>query len=201
MVGLFDPTTRAGPVGFDPEFPPSFDDVFRLRVLNATQLLALDSMTQAFAHQQWQRSSRFPAVWRENGWSLLHDGIDTATVCPDATAQVQLPDGTTLKAGDEVLTFVSRNLRPYRGYHIFMRALPAILDARPDCHVVIVGPRARAYGPPSRTGTSYRQRYLDEVVDQLDMSRVHFTGTLAHADYVRVLQVSRLHVPSLTRSS
>lgn len=194
VVGLFEYYyhARGADVGFDPEFPSSFDDIFRLRVLNATQLLALDSCDEGFCPTQWQRS-RFPAVWRER-LGLLHDGIDTATVCPDATAQVQLPDGTTLKAGDEVLTFVSRNLEPYRGYHIFMRALPAILDARPDCHVVIVGAEGSAYGPPSRSGTSYRQRYLDEVADQLDMSRVHFTGTLAHADYVRVLQVSRLHV-------
>ncbi|HEY0961377.1 MAG TPA: glycosyltransferase, partial [Pseudomonadales bacterium] len=29
---------------------------------------------------------------------------------------------------------------------------------------------------------------------QLDLSRVHFTGKLAYDDYLRVLQVSRLHV-------
>ena len=123
VVGLFEYYyhARGADVGFDPEFPSSFDDIFRLRVLNATQLLALDSCDEGFCPTQWQRS-RFPAVWRER-LGLLHDGIDTATVCPDATAQVQLPDGTTLKAGDEVLTFVSRNLEPYRGYHIFMRAL------------------------------------------------------------------------------
>lgn len=194
VVGLFEYYyhARGADVGFDPEFPGSFDDIFRLRVLNATQLLALDSCDEGFCPTQWQRS-RFPAVWQDR-LGLMHEGVDTRAVCPDPAAQVQLADGTLLKAGDEVLTFVSRNLEPYRGYHVFMRALPAILAARPDCHVVIVGAEGAAYGPPSRSGTSYRQRYLDEVREDLDMSRVHFTGTLPHADYVRVLQISRLHV-------
>ena len=122
-------------------------------------------------------------------------GGATALITHSCTAALEMAALLCdLAPGDEVITFVNRNLEPYRGYHIFMRALPAILDARPDCHVVIVGAEGSAYGPPSRSGTSYRQRYLDEVADQLDMSRVHFTGTLAHADYVRVLQVSRLHV-------
>jgi glycosyltransferase involved in cell wall biosynthesis len=194
VVGLFEYYyhARGADVGFDPEFPSSMKDIFRLRALNATQLMALDACDVCFCPTQWQRS-RFPAVWQER-LGLMHEGIDTQTVCPDATAQVVLPDGTTLKAGDEVLTFVSRNLEPYRGYHVFMRALSAILDARPNCHVVIVGADGAAYGPSAGRGQTYRERYLGEVVDELDMSRVHFTGTLVHADYVRVLQVSRLHV-------
>jgi glycosyltransferase involved in cell wall biosynthesis len=132
-------------------------------------------------------------VWQSR-LSLMHEGVDTRAVCPDAAAQLHLPDGQRFGAGDEVLTFVSRNLEPYRGYHVFMRALPAILRARPNCHVIIVGEEGSVYGPPSPAGTSYRQTYLDEVSERLDLSRVHFTGTLPHADYVRVLQVSRVHV-------
>ena len=41
-----------------------------------------------------------------------------------------LPDGRVLRTGDEVLGFVSRSLEPYRGFHKFMRALPAVLEAR-----------------------------------------------------------------------
>lgn len=194
VVGLFEYYyhARGADVGFDPEFPSSMSDIFRLRTLNATQLMALDACDEGFCPTQWQRS-RFPAVWQER-LGLMHEGVETSVVRPDASAEVLLPNGARLKAGDEVLTFVSRNLEPYRGYHIFMRALPAILDARPNCQVVIVGADGSAYGPPSGTGKTYRERYLSEVEDALDMSRVHFMGTLAHADYVRVLQVSRLHV-------
>ncbi len=193
VAGLFEYFyhARGADVGFDPEFPGSFDDIFRLHTLNATQLLALDSCDVGFCPTQWQRG-RFPEPWQSR-LGLMHEGVDTGAVCPDDKTQLQLADGTILKAGDEVLTFVSRNLEPYRGYHMFMRALPAILAARPHCHVVIVGGDGASYGPPCRDGT-YRQRYLDEVSDDVDMTRVHFTGTLPHADYVRVLQVSRLHV-------
>ncbi len=183
---------RGGDFGFDPEFPGGFDDIFRIRMLNATQLMAMDSCDEVFCPTQWQRS-RFPAVWQKR-LALMHEGVDTQAVCPAPVAQLQLADGTCFKAGEEVLTYVSRKLEPYRGYHVFMRALPAILRARPNCHVIIVGEEGSAYGPASRTGLSYRQTYLDEVSDRLDLSRVHFTGTLPHAEYVRVLQVSRLHV-------
>jgi glycosyltransferase involved in cell wall biosynthesis len=194
VVGLFEYFyhPRGTDVGFDPEFPGSFDDIFRLRTSNATQLLALESCHAGFSPTAWQRSL-FPQAWR-NQLSLLHEGIDTDLAAPDPAARVTLPDGTTLQAGDEVLTFVSRNLEPYRGYHVFMRSLPGILRARPNCHVVIVGGDGVSYGPKPQPGSTWRQKYLDEVSAGLDMSRVHFTGALPYAGYLKVLQVSRLHV-------
>jgi len=194
VIGLFEYYyhVRGADVGFDPDFPSRLDDIFRIRALNATQLLALDSCDDGFCPTQWQRS-RFPEVWQDK-LSVIHDGIDTATVLPCDSACLELSDGTVLRAGDEVLTFVSRNLEPYRGYHIFMRALPAILKARPNCHVVVVGGSDSSYSPALPQGESYFQRYLSEVEGRLDMTRVHFTGALDFAEYVRVLQVSRLHV-------
>lgn len=194
VIGLFEYYyhVRGADVGFDPDFPSRFDDIFRIRALNATQLLALDSCDEGFCPTRWQRS-RFPSIWQDQ-LSLIHDGIDTTLVSPRDSACIKLSDGTVLTAGDEVLTFVSRNLEPYRGYHVFMRALPAIMKARPNCQVVIVGGDSASYSPPLSEGKSYLQRYLSEVEGQLDMTRVHFTGTLSFYDYLRVLQVSRLHV-------
>jgi len=194
VVGLFEYyyRPRNADVGFDPEFPSSFEDIFRLRTRNATQLLALDSCQEGFCPTEWQRSL-FPEVWRER-LGVLHEGVDTGVVAPDPAATVQLPDGATFKAGDEVLTFVSRNLEPYRGYHVLMRALPQILRERPNCHVIVVGGEGVSYGLKPKDGISYKQKYLDEVKDSLDLNRVHFTGTLAFDQYVKVLQVSRAHV-------
>ena len=194
VIGLFEYfyLPRGADVGFDPEFPGSFDDIFRLRALNATQLLALESCHEGFSPTAWQRSL-FPAAWRDR-LSLLHEGVNTNAVAPDTDARITLPDGTQLVAGDEILTFVSRNLEPYRGYHVFMRALPSIMKARPQCRVVIVGGDGVSYGKRAPPGETWKNKFLAEVAEGLDMSRVHFTGTLPYNSYVKVLQVSRAHV-------
>ena len=80
-----------------------------------------------------------------------------------------------LTARDEVITYVARNLEPYRGFHIFMRALPEILRRRPRAHVIIVGGDDVSYGYSALPGTSYRERMLQEVGSRLDLSRTTFT--------------------------
>lgn len=43
-----------------------------------------------------------------------------------------------LRPDDEVVTYVARELEPYRGYHSFMRALPQLMELRPAAQVVVV---------------------------------------------------------------
>jgi hypothetical protein len=65
---------------------------------------------------------------------VLHDGVQSDLVCPAPVAEFMLPDGRgTLNSGDEVLTFVARNLEPYRGFHTFMRACRRCSPPDPDC--------------------------------------------------------------------
>lgn len=194
VIGLFEYyyRVRGADVGFDPEFPMNFDDLFRVRSLNATQLLALESCDSGYCPTTWQRSC-FPAQYQER-LSVIHDGIDTATVAPDPQAVITLPDGSTHRAGEEILTYVSRSLEPYRGFHMFMRALPRILAARPHCQVIIVGSDNVSYGRQLPANQSYRQRYFEEIAGKVDHSRIHFTGRLPYNDYRKVLQVSRAHI-------
>ena len=98
-----------------------------------------------------------------------------------------------LKAGDPVVTYVARNLEPYRGFHIFMRCLPDLLAKVPEARVVIVGGDEVSYGVRLPPGDSYRARLLKELGDRLDTSRVRFTGKLPYDQYARVLQVSAVH--------
>ena len=179
-------------VGFDPEFGGNtLASDARVRSKNASRLLVLDDMDWGLCPTEFQRST-LPAVYQPRS-SVIFDGIDTQQVRPDAGASITL-DGRTLRAGDEVITFVNRNLEPYRGYHRFMRALPDILRRRPEAVVVIVGGDGVSYGAAAPAGTSWKQIFLDEVREQLDISRVIFTGRLAYSDYLRVLQVSACHV-------
>jgi glycosyltransferase involved in cell wall biosynthesis len=106
---------------------------------------------------------------------------------------VTLPEGQVLRAGDEVLTFVNRNLEPYRGYHTFLRALPDVMAARPDCQVVIVGGDEVSYGPAPKGGKGWKEIYLAEVRDRLDLNRVHFIGKVPYPTFVNLMQVSRAH--------
>src|SRR5690606_4034864 len=118
----------------------------------------------------------------------------TTVVAPDSKAKLTLPDKEhVFKAGDEVVTYVARNLEPYRGFVSFMRSLPEIMARRPNAHVIIVGGDEVSYGPrlPDKT---CREALLEELDGKLDLSRVHFVGKLPYLVYLKVLQISTVHV-------
>ncbi len=183
-----------GDTDFDPEFAkPTFEARMRTRMKNAAMLTALADADFGIAPTQWQGHS-FPAELRRK-IAVIHEGIDTGRVRPDPQAQVSLQgDGPTLKAGEEIITFVNRNLEPYRGYHIFMRALPDILSARPHARAVIVGGDGVSYGPPPPRGTTWARVFLDEIRDRLPMDRVHFLGKVPYPTFLDLMRISSAHV-------
>ncbi|HQU66933.1 MAG TPA: glycosyltransferase [Albidovulum sp.] len=185
-----------GTAGRDSGFDPEFANVGLLqRIVIAgrkTHLLqAITEADAALSPTAWQAST-FPPEARGK-ITVIHDGVDTARLTPNPAARVVLPDGTALQAGDEVITFVSRSLEPYRGYHIFMRALPEVLKARPKAHVVIVGSEGQSYGGAPREDRSWKQIFLDEVAGGLDLGRVHFLGQVPYPQFMALLQVSMAH--------
>lgn len=186
-------------VGFDPEFGGGVDAECRARIKSSTQLLSFEFADAGISPTAWQKS-RYPADW-QGRIACIHEGVDTSLVHPEAAAVVTIKraDGTALRLSraDEVLTYVARNLEPYRGFHTFMRALPSILRQRPEAQVLIVGGHGASYGRRAPEGTTYRQLYEREWEQQgltVDRSRVHFLGRVAYADYLKLLQVSSLHV-------
>jgi len=181
-------------VGFDPEFPDGgMEHLFELRAKNAAILAAMNDADIAVAPTRWQ-ASRFPAYLQPK-LNVVHEGIDTDRIRPDPAAAFRLP-GTDLvfRPGDEIISFVNRNLEPYRGYHIFMRALPAILAARPQAHAVIVGGDTVSYGVAPANGASWKEIFLAEVRDRLPIERVHFVNRIPFADFVALMQVSAAHI-------
>lgn len=186
--------TEDSDFGFDKElFQDSVAGRARLRLKNTVHLHALSAADTIYAPTQWQRS-KLPPEYRSKA-QVMFDGIDTKVVKPDPAATVQLVrKQRTLTRNDEVITFVNRNLEPYRGFHVFMRALPEIMARRPNAHCLIVGRDAVSYGAAPRTGGSWREMLLKEVGHLLPADRVHFLGGLPYQDYLRVLQVSACHV-------
>ena len=188
-------------VGFDAEFTPSspleISSVLRMR--NAVSLLHLEAMDAALSPTHWQAST-YPQTFRERT-TVAHDGINTTRLCANPAASFPVNDQLRLRAGDEVITFVNRNLEPYRGYHIFMRALPEILRRRPHAHVLIVGGDGVSYGvapDPEREGYStWKETFAEPARAQMtaqEWSRVHFLGNVPYDVYIAILQVSAVHV-------
>ncbi len=176
---------------FDPEIQrPGLAGNIITTTLQAPLLLAMHSADAAIAPTRWQAET-FPAHFQER-ISVIHDGIDNERLSPNRAAQITV-GSHIFRPGDEVLTFVSRNLEPYRGYHIFMRALPAILRARPNAHVIIVGGQEAGYGPLHGSRKPWKQIFLDEVKQRLDLERVHFLGTIPYASFVNLMHVTRAH--------
>ena len=194
MFAEFFYSAQGADFNFDPEFAhDSLSDRARLRLKNSVHLHALLASDAGYTPTQWQLS-QLPQQYRPK-MQVIFDGIDTAAVVPQPQAFIHLKRANIrLTANDEVITFVNRNLEPYRGFHVFMRALPAILKARPNAHCVIVGRDDVSYGAPPKTGGNWRQVMMAEVGAQLPMDRVHFLGGLPYDDYLRVIQISRCHV-------
>jgi glycosyltransferase involved in cell wall biosynthesis len=180
-------------VDFDPEFVSIFNDPSRLRARNATNLLAFEGADWGHSATEWQRSL-YPPEMRPR-ISRLHEGVDTDLVRPRRNASYMLP-GTrrALTRADQVVTYVARNLEPYRGFHVFMRALPQVLRRCPRAHVVIVGGDGVSYGAPPPPRSTFRDMMLQELGAQLDLDRVHFVGMIEHDAYLTLLQVSSVHV-------
>jgi glycosyltransferase involved in cell wall biosynthesis len=180
-------------VHFDPEGPRlGVDGLAALHCKNASSLLALTDADAGISPTDWQRST-FPREFH-NKIQVAHEGVDLQRFRPDEAARFPLPGGKVLTKSDEVVTFVSRNLEPVRGYHAFMRGLPEILRARPDAQIVIAGGDGNSYSHAPPPGRSWKTHYLDAVVSKLDLSRIHFVGRLAPDAYLSLLQVSSAHV-------
>jgi glycosyltransferase involved in cell wall biosynthesis len=178
---------------FDPEFASVFADPAQLRVRNAINLIGFEAADWGHTATCWQRGL-YPARMQRR-ITAIHEGVDTDTVKPEPQAWLSLRDrGLSLSRNDEIVTYVARNLEPYRGFHIFMRALPEILRRRPRAHILIVGGDGVSYGTAPPQSPSYREWLLREIGDRLDLARVHFLGQIPYEFYLRVLQVSSVHV-------
>ena len=183
-------------VGFDLEFPPKdVGDVCRLRLKNLNNLLHFEVADAGISPTHWQAST-FPEPFRSK-ITVVHDGIDTVSLAPDPKVSLTFNGKLVLTRKDEVITFVNRNLEPYRGYHIFMRALPEILKRRPNARVLIVGADDVSYGARPENGQKWKDIFAKEVKPQIsdaDWSRVHFLGNVPYTAFIPLLQLSSVHV-------
>lgn len=184
-------------VNFDPEFKTGDlrGNALRLRLRNLNNSLHFDIAEAGISPTKFQADT-FPEPFRSK-MDVIHDGIDTETVKANPDAVLKISDGLSLTRDDEVITFINRNLEPYRGYHVFMRALPKLLKSRPNAQIVLLGGDEVSYGSRPPKGKTWKQIYIDEVraeISDEDWGRVHFLGRVPYDTFLSMMQVSRLHI-------
>ena len=180
-------------VGFDPEFRMDPSSYPRVRAKNAVNLLSLDNPGHGQTPTQWQLST-YPD-WAREKITLLAEGVDTALLKPDPAARrapFALGD-FTVEPRHKLLTYVARDLEPYRGFHVVMRALAMMQRERPDLRAILVGGDGVSYGA-KLVGTTWKEYMLRELGDRIDLSRVHFPGRIDYGDYLKMLHRSDAHV-------
>ncbi len=183
-------------VGFDQEFAKGgLSELCRVQLKNTNILLQTEYADGAISPTRWQ-ASLFPKHLRDR-ITVVHDGIDTEVVRPNTEAQFRLANGKIITKSDRVVTFVSRSLEPYRGFHIFMRSLREILIAHSTVEILIVGNDGVSYGAPPPKGATWKKIFCKEVfpaLSEYEKSRVHFLGQIPYDKYLELLQVSTVHV-------
>ena len=167
----------------------SGDDQHRIRTRNAAILLDLAACNWGLVPTAYQ-ASRFPELLRRK-LTVQHDGVDTDYFAPHRGRRLELPD-LDLSHVEELVTYVSRGMEPYRGFPQAMAAFAEVQKRRPRAHVVVVGEDRVAYGRRLSEGDSYRKKMLREL--DFDTDRLHFTGRLPRNLYREVLLASSVHV-------
>jgi glycosyltransferase involved in cell wall biosynthesis len=166
------------------------------RSMAAIELLDLEQTTLGWTPTEWQRGL-FPAEYRD-AMLVLHDGVDTRRFArsawharrtgPRSIAGRAIPDAT------RIVSFVARSLDRLRGLDRFLTAADAVLRARPDAMIVVVG------DPIVRRGLDvafHNKDYSAHLVSRrppADPSRLWFLGASTPSTVAEVLAASDLHV-------
>ncbi len=185
--------TAGADVGFDPEYPSAPDQFPRVRAMNSINHLALTLNQHGQSPTEWQRSL-YPD-WAQRQIALLPEGVQLDICKPDPSARQKplVVNDFTINPEDKLVTYVARNLEPYRGFHTMMRALPALLQARPDVKVVMLGGDEVSYGARIANMT-WREFMSREIAGKYDASRVLMPGQVPYDTHVKLLQRSDAHV-------
>lgn len=180
---------KGGDVGFDGR-QPNVDELAKLRTKNSHLLIDLYSCDGGICPTKFQ-AKQFPKEFQHK-IKILHDGIDTDFCSPKEDTKFVIEDkNLTLTKNDEVVTYATRGMEEYRGFPQFMEAISILMKKRPNLQVVIGGEDRVCYGPQI-LGTTYKKRMLEKL--DLDLSRIHFVGSLPFNKYVDLLRISSAHV-------
>jgi glycosyltransferase involved in cell wall biosynthesis len=185
---------RDSDIDFDPEFLPVGEDlVLNGKAKNAVLALALTDADAIVSPTPFQ-ASLLPRAFHQ-GVHIIHEGVDTDAIMPAPAEPFVVTEGQVIWPGTPVITHVNNKLEPLRGLHIFLRALPRLLDEVPDAQVLIVGEaNKKGYGGTAPDDLTWKDACMRGLEDRLDPARVHFLGRIPHARMLAALRLSTAHV-------
>ena len=195
VIGFFEYfyRTSGGLVGFDPDNPPNDQAGFFAQARNTVPYASIENVDLGHVPTYWQRD-RFPKSFHDRMY-VCHDGIRTDRLTPAPEASVALGRlERPLTREDEVITYIARNMERARGFHIMMRALPKILQERPNARILMIGGNETSYGIESKHPGGLRGEMEEELGSSVDWSRVHFLGRIPYDSLCTIIRISRCHI-------
>jgi len=167
----------------------SLDQKAKIRMLNASSVIGLESLDVGVTPTHWQRSV-FPAIHQRN-MQVIHEGIDTHVCQPKERTALNVP-GCRLPEGAKVVSYIARAMEPARGFFSYMETVEKLCKLDPELQFVVVGRPRAAYSTGTGDGPSYRDQAMQKY--DCDWSRVHFCGKLVYDDYLQVLRNTSVHI-------
>ena len=93
--------------------------MLRIRTKNRFNLLSVQASKAGISPTQ-RRQSLYPSEFQSK-ISVIHEGVNINNAKQNSEAVFILPNGQKLTTKDIVVTYVARNIEPYRGFHQSMR--------------------------------------------------------------------------------
>lgn len=197
--------TSNSDIDFDMEqvIVKGYDMTTKLLARNAPINMSYLTCDKIISPTKFQKSTA--PSWFRSKINVIHDGIDTDIIKPgpddcfiDINYQAdadQKSKKIKLTKKDKIITFVNRNLEPYRGYHSFMRALPKIQNKHPDAFILVIGGDGVSYGAPHPSGESFKNIFFNEVKDSLiNPNKIYFLGKVQYDIFMKIIDLSSVHV-------
>lgn len=187
----FDPKLIQDDLGIDFESFYSYTK-FKLTARNSPFLSTYAVSDYLMSPTNYQKNL-LPASLRDNV-EVIHDGIDTDILKPNNNATFEF-NGKTLTKDSKIVTYISRSLDPYRGFHIFMKALPGILKNNPEAYILIAGnQKTNGYGSPPPEGKTFKDLFYKTIEGKIDSSRVKFLGSVSYNEFINLVQITSVHI-------
>lgn len=138
----------------------------------------------------WQKYQHPPIMWDKI--FTYHEGVSVPQIREGRASEVFLPNGWHLKKGDKIVTYVSRNLEPYRGFDVLFEAIKILRRRAPDIRFVLIGGDDISYGKRAPNGMSWREYFLNEEPEAIE--NVAFVGKLPYSMFLDLFNITQVHL-------